>query len=495
MLSIFSAWLSRSGVVSGLIGFLTLGILVYRYWWKLPHPRYPPGVRGVPILGVLPFIGRSAHVKFTKWSHDKFGPIMMVRMGRDDVIILSTYDVIHEAFVKNMAAFQSRPYMHILAHVSGGYGLILPPFHSNFAQVRQFSLNTLRGFGFGRSSMETKISEIAQDLINELESLDGKPTNVKPIIGMSVANVISSIACGKSFEHTDPIFKKFVDVIFACDKKHSENKTIMMFFPFLRHFQPFKESFKHSIKLAKSIQASLLPRKDYMWKIIPDLESLIFSFIFFVYKERQLVQSLVDLFLAGTETTTTFLLWSIITLLHYPDIQALLYQELLQETGREQAFPSIGHREKLPLLEAFIQEIFRFKTLILLGGQHLTTKDVEINGHFIPKSTKVVLPNIHGCHSDPNIWKNPSKFDIYRHINKDGKFVPSKKVIPFGIGARACIGEKLARIETYVFLTNIVKRFEILSDPESKSLPPLDDGVIGLVQAPLPFKVVLKPRI
>uniref|UniRef100_H2ZLZ4 Uncharacterized protein n=1 Tax=Ciona savignyi TaxID=51511 RepID=H2ZLZ4_CIOSA len=434
-----------------------------------------------------------------------FGPIMSVRFGSDDVVVLSTYDVIHEAFVKNMAAFQSRPHILLVNALTEGYGLAFPPYSPEFGQVRQFSLSTLRGLGIGKRSIETRISEIAQDMVKELDTLDGKPTNVKMIVGTSVANVICSIVFGKSFEHNDPAFRKVVKANFNSwsDPKHSGNKSMMMLFPFLRHIQPFKESFKYSLDVHQDIV-------DFNRKEIEEhIENLdenepsdyIDAFLIEMKKhspddpwfhEKQLLHSISDLFIAGTETTTTTLLWCMIAMLHYPDLQARIYNELMQEIG-EQVLPSVDHRDKLPLFRAFIQEILRYKTTVILGIQHLTTKDVDIKGYRIPKDTKVTA-NIDACHSDPNVWKDPSKFDIHRHIDKDGKFILSRKVIPFGIGARSCLGEKLARIEIYLFLANIIKRFEILPDPKSEHLPPFDDGLSGLIHSPFSYKVSLKPR-
>uniref|UniRef100_H2YCS4 Uncharacterized protein n=1 Tax=Ciona savignyi TaxID=51511 RepID=H2YCS4_CIOSA len=184
-------------------------------------------------------------------------------------------------------------------------------------------------------------------------------------------------------------------------------------------------------------------------------------------------------------------MWCLAVLLNYPDLQSVLYEEISRETG--QKLPSVDHKENLPKLQAFIQEIYRNLTLLPLGLQHKTMADVELCGYHIPKNT-VIFTNLHAVHSDSKTWEDPSKFDIYRHINKNGKFVPSKKVIPFGIGARSCIGEKLAQTEIYLFLANIIKRFEILPDLGSKHPPPLNDGVTGFAFTPFSFKVVLKIR-
>ncbi|XP_078492238.1 cytochrome P450 2U1-like [Ciona intestinalis] len=122
------------------------------------------------------------------------------------------------------------------------------------------------------------------------------------------------------------------------------------------------------------------------------------------FHETHLLHCLGDMFIAGTETTTNTILWALLALIHHPETQEKLYQELFDNIG-EQVLPSTDHRDKLPLFRAFTQEVYRFKTIVPLALQHRANKDVEIGGYVIPKGTKV-FPNLHAVHHDPNIWKN-----------------------------------------------------------------------------------------
>ena len=70
--------------------------LLYR-WWKKPHPNFPPMVRGVPILGVLPFLDSHYPQKtFKKWSLEMKSPIISVRMGNNDTIVLNTFEAVNQ---------------------------------------------------------------------------------------------------------------------------------------------------------------------------------------------------------------------------------------------------------------------------------------------------------------------------------------------------------------------------------------------------------------
>ena len=71
-----------------------VGILYY-LWWKNPHPNFPPGPKGVPILGVSLSFGNYIQRDLKNWSL-AYGPVMSVRIGTRTQVILNTYDAIKE---------------------------------------------------------------------------------------------------------------------------------------------------------------------------------------------------------------------------------------------------------------------------------------------------------------------------------------------------------------------------------------------------------------
>lgn len=74
-----------------------IGLIVFCAirWWQQPHPRFPPGFRGLPFVGVVPFIGLEQHKKVNEWSK-KYGPIFSLRFLSNNVVCLMNYEVIKE---------------------------------------------------------------------------------------------------------------------------------------------------------------------------------------------------------------------------------------------------------------------------------------------------------------------------------------------------------------------------------------------------------------
>lgn len=105
-----------------------------------------------------------------------------------------------------------------------------------------------------------------------------------------------------------------------------------------------------------------------------------------------------------------------------------------------------------------------------------------------------VIANLWAVHNDPENWPEPDKFDPLRHIDENGQFYLSPKVVTFSLGLRRCIGEPLAKSELYIFLVAILQSFDIASDPNASQLPDLKEKTMAGVSVPKDYKIILKTR-
>nr|XP_039248924.1 vitamin D 25-hydroxylase-like [Styela clava] len=211
-----------------------------------------------------------------------------------------------------------------------------------------------------------------------------------------------------------------------------------------------------------------------------------------VFNKIQLVRYVRDLFNAGSATTSSTLSWAFLALVSYPECQEKIVGEILTTFG-EDGVPSMKHRHEMPYTCAFIQELMRHRTLFPLSAFHKTNEDSTLNGYNIPINTTIV-PNIWAVHYDPKYFKNPREFLPDRFLDRDGKFISSNHVIPFSIGPRHCLGEQLARMDIFVFLTGILQKLKVFPHT-GKPLPSFNDGVFCMVTyEPPQFDVVFERR-
>ncbi|KAG7155291.1 Cytochrome P450 2L1-like 8 [Homarus americanus] len=208
--------------------------------------------------------------------------------------------------------------------------------------------------------------------------------------------------------------------------------------------------------------------------------------------KRDLNAQLVDLFAAGSETTTQTLRWAIMYLAKYPDIQTRVQRQIDDVVPRG-TLPSLQDKPKLPYLVAVIQEVNRVVSLSPLGVTHFAAADTQLAGYTIPKGT-VVIANLEMCHKDPTYWEKPDEFYPEHFLDSEGKLKPRKEnYLPFSIGTRACPGEPLARMELYLFLSALLQNFTF-SAPEGEDIDLQKDPSNVLINFPKPNKVVIIKR-
>ncbi len=201
---------------------------------------------------------------------------------------------------------------------------------------------------------------------------------------------------------------------------------------------------------------------------------------------------LFDLCAAGHDTTSNTLSWAMLLMVNNPEVQVKVQQELDQVLGAR--IPSYGDRESLPYTEATIHEIMRIQTLVPMALPHMTSKDMDLDGFFLPRGT-FIFPQLQMVHENPAVFQGPHNFDPARFLDPiDGSFVLHPNWIPFGVGRRRCTGEALARVSVFLFFTRILQKFQI-KHPEGPGRKLPEEAIFGLSTMPKPFKVILEPRI
>lgn len=209
-----------------------------------------------------------------------------------------------------------------------------------------------------------------------------------------------------------------------------------------------------------------------------------------VATDSDLEMILSDMIIAGSETTLTSLQWMIVCLIRWPEYQDKLFHDIINniDTGR---YPCIKNKLQFHFVQAFIHEVLRFVSFVPICPPHKTIEDENIAAHNIPKGT-IVFYNIWAIHHQEDVFPNSEKFNPDRWLDRNGHFQNSKSFMIFSVGKRACLGENLARKEMFLFLTRLVRDFEIQSEPHT----PLPDfeGITGGTIFPKPFNAVFQSR-
>ncbi len=162
--------------------------------------------------------------------------------------------------------------------------------------------------------------------------------------------------------------------------------------------------------------------------------------------------------LAGHDTTATALTYALWAVGHHPDIQDRVAAEVA----------AIGDRELTPedvsRLGYTVQVLHEALRLCppAAGVGRLAVRDIEVGGYRVEAGTLLAV-GIYALHRDPAIWEDPLVFNPDRFSPENSRDRDRWHFIPFAGGARSCIGEHFARLETTLALATIVRAMEIRS--------------------------------
>ncbi|TKS71513.1 25-hydroxyvitamin D-1 alpha hydroxylase, mitochondrial [Collichthys lucidus] len=185
---------------------------------------------------------------------------------------------------------------------------------------------------------------------------------------------------------------------------------------------------------------------------------------------KTVYSNVTELLLAGVDTISATMSWSLYELSRHPEVQTSLREEVLSiMDGR--SVPEAADVARMPLLKATVKEVLRLYPVIPANARVITERDVQVGGYLLPKNTLITLCQF-ATSRDPAVFPNPNEFQPHRWLNKDETH-HAYASIPFGVGKRSCIGRRIAELELYLALARILMEFDVRPDPEGISVKPM----------------------
>lgn len=173
--------------------------------------------------------------------------------------------------------------------------------------------------------------------------------------------------------------------------------------------------------------------------------------------DEQLRDEMVNLFVAGYETTAIALSWTWYLLAHHPEVESTLRAEL--ESVLDGRTPTVADLPDLGYTRAVLTEAMRLYPPV--GGlQRRAVRDSTIGEYGIPSGT-IVLVSPWVTHRDSRYFEQPERFHPERWAAGLAERLPRCAYFPFNAGPHTCIGNKLAMVDLVLVVATIAQQFRI----------------------------------
>ncbi|KAL0545504.1 hypothetical protein IC582_015390 [Cucumis melo] len=499
------------------------GGLVYFYgpYWGV---RRVPGPPAIPLVGHLPLLAKYGPDVFSVLA-SQYGPIFRFHMGRQPLIIIADPELCKEVGIKKFKDISNRSVPSpISASPLHQKGLFFTR-DARWSTMRNTILSVYQPSHLTRliPTMQSIIETATQNLHSSVEedipfsNLSLKLTT--DVIGTAafgvnfgLSNPHATKTCGtndqdsKNDEVSDFINQHIYSTTqLKMDLSGSFSIILGLLVPVLQ--EPFRQVLKRipftmdwkvdrtNQKLSgrlneivdKRMKCNDRGSKDFLSLILRARESETVSRN--VFTPDYISAVTYEHLLAGS-ATTAFTLSSVVYLVAgHPEVEKKLLEEI-DNFGPSDQIPTANDLQQMfPYLDQVIKESMRFYTVSPLVARE-TSKDVEIGGYLLPKGTWVWLA-LGVLAKDPKNFPEPDKF-------KPERFDPNEEeekrrhpyaLIPFGIGPRACIGQKFALQELKLSLIHLYRKFVFRHSLSMEQPLELEYGVI------LNFKNGVKLRV
>ncbi|KAI5272579.1 cytochrome P450 [Aureobasidium subglaciale] len=491
-----------------LVGLLCLGLVTlladYAYMLYM-HRKLPPGPIPLPLIGnthLLPENKPWIYFETLAKQHDS--PVITFWIGRNPTIWINDAWAASELLDKKAALYASRPRMLVFSELSGvgQYNLVNMYYGDRWRVHRKLThqgvgLQQVRKYrGFQNSESQVMAYDILHDPERFVTHMERYATSVVSIIGFG--RRVASIS--------DPLITQVLAIMQRAAELNVPGKSfpmIMETFPWLAKFpkriapwlKPFGKGGRGSAfyyALADEANKTSQQEPCYVKRLFKEAPK--YNLI-----PTEIASLTGNLFGAGSDTSSSTLVTFALACCAFPETLFAAWEELDRVVGSHRS-PSWEDEPHLPYVKAFVKEVFRWRSVAIIGGQpHSPTEDDYWNGYLIPKHSWV-QGNTWAIHHNEREFPEPDRFNPDRFLSEssDSRPFPNDKgYMTFGWGRRVCSGQGLAEQGTFISIARLLWAFRIekAKDKDEQEIPvDIFAYTNGLNMRPEPFSCSIVPR-
>ncbi|KAF8029247.1 hypothetical protein BT93_E1805 [Corymbia citriodora subsp. variegata] len=462
---------------------VSTALFVYLRWKKSRSPVLPPGPSGWPIFGNMFSLGTMPH-RTLAGLREKYGPVIWLRLGSIDTMAILSSRVATEFFKSQDLNFADRADINLLRCRDYHKGsLVLAPYGVYWRVMRRLlTTDMLVAKRLNETApIRAKCIETMLAWIGEVASADkarcGEGIHLARFVFLMNFNLLGNLMLSRDLVDPESNTRSEFFTAMTGFIEWAARANIVDLFPWLRwlDLQGLWRKMDRDMGKAMSIASDLVrkrieEKKKKKMKNGEDDDRRDFLDVLLDFEgngkdepdklsEKQINTFILELFLAGTETTNSTIEWALTELLLNRDSMVKVQAELSQVIGSNRKVLETDI-DQLPYLQAVVKETLRLHPPIPFLVPRRATRNTIFMGYNVPKNTQVFV-NAWAIGRDPEVWEDPMAF-------KPERFVGSKldykgqhlEFIPFGAGRRMCAGVSLAHRVLHLVLGSLLHEFD-----------------------------------
>ncbi|KOM29228.1 hypothetical protein LR48_Vigan641s001600 [Vigna angularis] len=438
--------------------------------------RLPPGPPGWPIFGNMFQLGDMPHRTLAK-LRAKHGPVVWLQIGAINTMTILSANAATVFFKNHDHAFADRTITETMrVHNYDKSSLALAPYGPYWRLMRRLvTVDMLVAKRLNETAPVRRkcVNDMITWLSKEAEKLEeGGGVHVARFVFLMSFNLLGNLMLSRDlFDPESEDGSEFFAAMIGMMEWTGQANVADMF-PWLRWLDPQGLKRKVDREMGKALEIASKFVKQRLAEQHSDKMTRDFLGVWIEFQnsnneevlnisDKDLNIFILELFLAGSETTSSTIEWAMTQLLRNPECLEKLKSELDQVVGREREVEE-SDIDNLPYLQAVIKETLRLHPPIPMLVPRKAIKDTEFMGYDIPKDTQVLV-NAWAIGRDPDVWEQPFDFKPQRFV-EDCKNIDYKghhfELIPFGGGRRMCAGVPLAHRILHLVLGSLLHRFD-----------------------------------
>lgn len=466
----------------------------------------PPGPRGIPLLGSIPFLDPDLHTYFADMART-YGPIFKLRLGLKVGIVITSPDLAREVLKDHDITFANRDVPATgRAATYGGSDIVWTPYGAEWRMLRKVCVIKMLS-NTTLDSVYTLRRREVRETTRYIYSRAGSEINIGEQMFLTVWNVITSMLWGGTVEgkEREEVSGEFREVVSEMTGLLGQ-PNVSDFFSGLGRFdlqglekrmygcaKQFDGIFEMLINQRLRIEregGSKADDKDFLQFLLrlkddgdakPPLST------------THIKALLMDMIVGGTETSSNTVEFAMAEIINKPEILRKAQQELDTVVGRENTVEE-SHIHNLPYLLAIMKETLRLHPTLPLLVPHSPSQTCTVGGYTIPTGSRVFV-NVWAIQRDPSIWENPLEFKPERFLNEKWDFSGKDfNYFPFGSGRRICAGIAMAERMVLYSLATLLHSFD-WKLPDGQQSADLTEKFGIVMKLKTPLALIPTPRL